>query len=125
MKTKKLFAAFAAFALLVSAAAQAEVTNLEFKQYSAQESAQLDLSLLKDSAELDSAEATLLEASALSELDGFRAAPYPAYYTCYAQTPDGTMYSASGYGSADRIQQEALNVCVAQARYNCRRAGCQ
>lgn len=46
-------------------------------------------------------------------------------YTCYATDANGNSYSATGYGSHDRIQQQALSVCKAEsAVHGCRRAGC-
>jgi hypothetical protein len=66
-----------------------------------------------------------IQANAADQAEPASKAFEAGYYTCYAQTPDGTRYSASGYGSPDRIQQQALDVCVAAAHYNCKRAGCQ
>ena len=46
-------------------------------------------------------------------------------YTCYATDSDGNSYSSTGYGSEDRIQQDALSVCKAESvSHGCRRAGC-
>jgi hypothetical protein len=46
-------------------------------------------------------------------------------YTCYATDADGNTFSSTGYGSEDRIQQDALSACKAETTvHGCRRAGC-
>jgi hypothetical protein len=60
-----------------------------------------------------------------SSVEGLDAAA-AANYVCYATDANGTTYSASGYGSQDRIQQNALDVCKEDsAVHGCRRAGCE
>jgi hypothetical protein len=63
-----------------------------------------------------------LAALALCAFPAFAAADY----TCYATDSDGITYSASGSGSQDRVQQDALDECKAQTvSHGCRRAGCE